>query len=303
MTSTSAIPDWLALASVLLDRDDVGSFVLDADGTVVLLNTALERTLGWKRKEVFGLPWSGVTELLELPSGFELGDVLRGIVSRVQCVLPGPAGAPLQVTFALRCVGQDGAKAVIVSLQDVAPAARGNGGVSTCRYEISTRAQDYFRVMRAWPPPEEDRTEPRAVGKRCYEFIYGKKEPCPDCPVGPNAGGPWPRLAVIHRSLGQGSYEVISAELIDDARVALTVQVLPASMFEMFMKARLEARARQAKLSDRELSVLRELVRGASLPEVAERLDISPRTAKFHQGNILTKLNLSSRADLFQLLF
>gem|GEM_PF-1189494 len=48
-------------------------------------------------------------------------------------------------------------------------------------------------------------------------------------------------------------------------------------------------------LSRREVEVLRLIVEGASNPEIAERLMISPHTAKHHVSNVLAKLGVMSR--------
>lgn len=58
-------------------------------------------------------------------------------------------------------------------------------------------------------------------------------------------------------------------------------------------------RARRAwpgGLSDREVEVLRLLAAGCSVPQIAGRLVISPKTADHHVQHIYTKLGLSTRA-------
>ena len=52
-----------------------------------------------------------------------------------------------------------------------------------------------------------------------------------------------------------------------------------------------------AHLSSRELDVLRLIANGMENAEIAAELNISPRTAKNHVSNILTKLGLPSRVQ------
>jgi two-component system, NarL family, response regulator LiaR len=56
-------------------------------------------------------------------------------------------------------------------------------------------------------------------------------------------------------------------------------------------------RARLEYLSEREIAVLRLIAEGLGNSEIAEALNISPRTAKNHVSNILTKLGLPSRVQ------
>jgi DNA-binding NarL/FixJ family response regulator len=53
----------------------------------------------------------------------------------------------------------------------------------------------------------------------------------------------------------------------------------------------------EEQLSARELDVLRLIARGMENAEIAEALNISPRTAKNHVSNILAKLGLPSRVQ------
>lgn len=50
-------------------------------------------------------------------------------------------------------------------------------------------------------------------------------------------------------------------------------------------------------LTDRELEVLTLMVQGLNNREIGEKLFVSPSTAKFHVGNILSKLGADSRAE------
>ncbi len=60
--------------------------------------------------------------------------------------------------------------------------------------------------------------------------------------------------------------------------------------------------AEKAHLSERERDVLRYLLLGRTCADIATILEISPRTVKFHQANLLDKLGADSRADLLRLI-
>jgi DNA-binding CsgD family transcriptional regulator len=60
--------------------------------------------------------------------------------------------------------------------------------------------------------------------------------------------------------------------------------------------------ARSAALSPREHEVLQLLLLGRNYTEIGVALQITPRTARFHQSNVLEKLGAESRHDLVRLL-
>jgi PAS domain S-box-containing protein len=65
---------------------------------------------------------------------------------------------------------------------------------------------------------------------------------------------------------------------------------------------RMRALADRHVLSEREREVLEHLVRGRSVDQIGEALGITPRTAKFHQANVLAKLGIDSRVELTRLM-
>lgn len=66
---------------------------------------------------------------------------------------------------------------------------------------------------------------------------------------------------------------------------------------------RLRSRRLVGQLTPREVQVLRTLMAGASSPQIAERLGISPHTVRTHVQNILGKLNAGTRLEAVNLGF
>lgn len=57
------------------------------------------------------------------------------------------------------------------------------------------------------------------------------------------------------------------------------------------------------KLSDREMEILKEVVKGYNHHEIAEKLFISPNTVRTHVNNIYKKLHLNSRSQVMNLAY
>jgi DNA-binding NarL/FixJ family response regulator len=55
-----------------------------------------------------------------------------------------------------------------------------------------------------------------------------------------------------------------------------------------------------AALSDREFQVFKLIVDGASVTDIAERLHLSVKTVSTHKANILTKMNMTTQAELIR---
>lgn len=89
-----------------------------------------------------------------------------------------------------------------------------------------------------------------------------------------------------------------------DARAVLpdTAQAQGAGAPEGTLEQRIARLARSAALSPREHEVLQLLLLGRNYAEIGTALQITPRTARFHQHNILEKIGAESRLDIVRLL-
>lgn len=61
----------------------------------------------------------------------------------------------------------------------------------------------------------------------------------------------------------------------------------------------LESLVRDGNLSDQQREVLRMLLDGASMREISEAVDISPRTVKYHAAIIYDRLGVANKSELF----
>lgn len=68
-------------------------------------------------------------------------------------------------------------------------------------------------------------------------------------------------------------------------------------LMQEFTPAKPKPESTSEPLSEREIEVLKLVARGCSNQQIAEQLIISPKTAKTHVSNILSKLGLASRTQ------
>jgi len=137
-----------------------------------------------------------------------------------------------------------------------------------------------------------------------------------------HSDGPWRVVPVVLvtalsgiddlvRGIDAGADEFLTKPVQGDAlrarirgllrmRARLHTDPPSATSLEDALRARVDRVA--AELSPREREVLDLLLLGRSHDEIGAALRIAPRTAKFHQANVLRKLGADSRADLLRVL-
>jgi DNA-binding NarL/FixJ family response regulator len=100
----------------------------------------------------------------------------------------------------------------------------------------------------------------------------------------------------IYRSLEAGASTYLLKDSITDDLVMMVKEVhaggrpLPSNIADV-----LAARAQQAKLSGREVQVVRLIARGMRNKEIAGALNIAEETAKVHVRRVLAKMNVNDR--------
>ena len=160
------------------------------------------------------------------------------------------------------------------------------------RYVIHGDRERFGEVRWAW----ENGVRRRDLeGRRCHEAIFGRSEPCANCPAaGARSSGSVSRVIASI----EGEYDVVTAEWTPEGDVRVQIRAVSEALLSELMQARVHVLANHARLTPREREVLDLLLLGRSLAEIGQALSIKARTAKFHAANLLEKMHAESRLDL-----
>jgi PAS domain S-box-containing protein len=294
--------NWHAIALHFADRGKA-SAVVDRSLRIQLFSAGLERLLGWPREEVEGRIW---TEAVTPPpvgpiTLSRLQRALTGILREFESEALTPNGGRLRLGLEATLVGRGEEQALLLAVTSADP-LDAECSATECEevdYEISAGFSDFGRLISVRLPGRPVRSGFEA-NARCYGSLFSRAAPCSDCPAAPANGKGWPRTTARRLRGERSGYEVVTAEAAAD-RVRMRVRRISDESIGAIYDSRVRDLADSAQLSDRERAVLTYLLMGRSIADIAAILDISPRTVKFHQANILEKLGADSRADLIRL--
>ncbi len=159
-------------------------------------------------------------------------------------------------------------------------------------YEVALRGSDFGRLVST--------TGNAAVGSKCYESFYGRLKPCEGCPAA-TAGRTGARAHWVLSTPPEG-FLLAMARVSQPGRAQVTTVVVPDELCDNFMQEKVLSRVKRAGLTKREREVFEGLTMGRSVSEIGKQLGIKPRTVKFHQDRLLSKLGADSRIDLIRIL-
>lgn len=292
---------WHAVALHLADRGTACA-LLDGARNIQLFSAALEATLGWTREEVEGRAWDDlISPAAHAPiARARIERALSGTARSFDTEARSSDGRLFKLSIEAALVGRDEEQGVLLLVSSIAPLApECSASADEIDYEISASVSDLGRLLSLSKAGSPARTDFRAEA-RCHEVIHGERVPCADCPLLRSSSEPWPRTTARRLRGKKRGYEVVTAEPFED-RVRLKLRRIPDDAITAIYDSRVKDLADSAQLSERERAVLTYLLMGRSLADIAAILNISPRTVKFHQANILEKLGADSRTDLIRL--
>lgn len=293
---------WNAVAEYLLERFEEPTLIFDQTGRVLALNAALERLLGWSRNDIQGRFWSDVC-----PPGPEaeramahLQGSVQGLGRRLELPVRTARGESLVLIIGQTYLGSGDDQVSIARVIAARPQQTAAPSRVECDeyYEISSTPASRGEVTYLWAPNEGDTSH---VGKLCYQTFYQRTQPCVGCPAFHENARPGDVRSGVVRFGEQGeSFGMINTEFTEQ-RTRVSLRRISREDVSSLVRARVDLLAEEGGLSSREHSVLELLIAGKSAEDIGAALGISPRTAKFHQTNILQKLGVDSRLELFRL--
>lgn len=292
---------WNAVAEYLLERSEDPMLVFGRDGRVLALNAALERLLGFSRNDVLGHVWTDFS-----PPGPEgeralawLQGNVQGIGRRVELPARTASGENMTLIMNLTHLGSGDDQILVGAVVAARPQVTTKPPHVECDeyYEIVATPNTRGNLTYIWAPDEGA----EQVGKICYQAFYSRTEHCVGCPAFEENARPGEVRNGVVRFGEQGErFGMVTAEFTDQ-RVRVSMRKISRDEVSALVRARVDLLAEEGGLSSREHSVLELLIAGKSAEDIGGALGISPRTAKFHQTNILQKLGVDSRLELFRL--
>jgi PAS domain S-box-containing protein len=292
--------DWASIATFLAENSKMPVALLDREGRIRVFSGAMEAVLGWRRDDVEGREWDSLAPTPPPDSRPQwIPKVLRGELRHHRSEVLTRDGQRLVLALEVSTIGSGESGGIVLSVQTATP-SHGPGHepyAADLDYRVLATVDRFGKLLdMAWVGGAVE-----GAGRSCFEVIYKRSEPCNDCPALRSAVAPWPRISVRRVVADPSRVAVVTARPADDASVRLRVRVITDQELTAIHDAKIAALARRANLTERETDVLTHLMAGRSLDDVSALMNMSRRTVKFHQGNILQKLGADSRIDLIRL--
>ncbi|MBS2031984.1 MAG: PAS domain-containing protein [Deltaproteobacteria bacterium] len=293
--------DWSSVARLIGELSRVPMVVLDECGRVQHLSSAAEAALGWSREAIQGSEFFARLSPVSAASARSwLQEAFLGIHRRHTFEATTPDARTLHVAIEANPFGVPGQRGLLVlveSASEVQLAPETDRAVDF-EYRVSIVPAEFGSLLSR---SDGGRVAFGSKQQRCHQAIFGRDSRCTDCPL-KNPDEPWPRVAVRVETDSQRFIKVLHASSRGPTEAQISVRSLPETTYGALQEARIRQLAAQAKLSGREHDILKYLLMGRAVQDIATILGITRRTVRFHQQNVLTKLGADSRLDLMRLI-
>ncbi len=286
------------MSASLLERLEQPTFLVDRSGGIHAANSAFARLVGTRSATLEGQPWSSLF-------GEELG-----AETRASLIVQGPTEvrvlsgrlfeSPHWITLHLMPASQEGCGMVIAQVIEATPASTTPRSVQCESYVVSSSRHSLGMLLSTEHGTLESEEHHRS-GPFCYEALIGAAGPCTGCPVF-DATQRGPARRALPPASGTLHYRIVEVAPMGEERLKVKSIRLTTAVLSELVQAKVDWIAQEGALTAREAEVLNLLYVGRSSREIAMLLDITERTVKYHQANVLRKIGADSRVDLVRLL-
>lgn len=283
--------DWSAVALLIAEQAGLPAVVLGQNAELLLIAPAAGQALGWHASSIGANCIERYVEPSAAANARWLFDkALKGALRQLELDVITSQG-PALAHFLASATGEGTERGLVLILKNLEPARL---GVPDGDYDYELQELRSFRLFRVWSTGRVS----HVMDARCHEVLHARASPCDHCPFLRSSSPEASTVAVsAHAS---GDYLLTVARLAA-GKPHVSVRRLPPASIASLMRTRLDEVAIRAGLSPRERAVFDQLMDGRALDDIADELEISPRTVKFHQANVLQKLGADSRSDLLRL--
>lgn len=289
------MPYWQKLGQELLEREVRPTVALTSAGKLIAVNRAMRSMLRLRGE----LSNTSISEWLSEDDHVAL---LRAIDTVTNCqhtrVVLRPLRAPgIHCVFDVSLASDEPESVVLMVMIDALPHSAHVPLMPVAGLTYEVMVDRHGRPGKLLRLVGSGHQETDCAGSTCFEALHDRKTPCERCPVMGELPSP---VRVV--SVTPFAAEIVRTERGRSNTVTVTTVPIDEPLYRSMVQARVDALERRAHLTERERRVLDQLLLGRSIEEVADAERISPRTAKYHQQNLLRKLGAESRLDLLRLL-
>jgi DNA-binding CsgD family transcriptional regulator len=298
--ASASVPVWWSAGQMVVDRHPVPAMVIDSTDRIRAVNRLLAESPTLPASAVIGQPWIEAwpfdAEAAKTASD-ALARARHNEIAHATLSITTPQGDTVITFFELSALGTAPEGVVIATVLStrIVPKTPSVPAATGIHYEVEI---DTWRLLRVWSP---DGALARTEG-RCYEVLRGRDEPCPGCPVAAmsEASGV-AACAVAPDPSKRFKLNVVNARPAGPGVATVSTWGVDDELMSLLISAKVDTLAKRAGLSERERAVLDMMLLGRTHAEIAKVLDISPRTVKYHQCRMQSKLGADSRLDIIRL--
>ena len=293
-------PVWLAAGRAVIERDDRPAMVVDAQGCIRATNCALAERGTVATNVIIGKPWSEAWTF-DADGGKAIAEAMQRAwkdeVAYFTAYVTTADGGTAMCYFELKQLGpvREGVLVVAVFSARLPSRPQRSRPAAGLHYEVDIATRRLRRASSAAGRPVQ-------LTGTCFQAIMGQMEPCEGCPVSKLAAETGDEArAVVPDPSAPHQLKVVTARRLENNQASVTTWTVDDGLMSLLIQAKIDGLAKAAGLSERERGVLDMLLLGRGHAEIATVLGITPRTVKYHQGRMQTKLGIESRLDLLRI--